>query len=214
MALPRSELIFSEEEYLALEREAEERHEYLDGHIYAMAGESGAHADICVNLTRIVSTQLLGKPCRVRSKDTKVRSGRKPRNPRYPKGMYSYPDLVVICGEPQYHDQYRDVVLNPQVIIEVLSDSTEAFDRGEKFRRYRVWLPSLTDYVVVAQNMPLIEYYARPPNGQWVIAASVAELSDSVYLESIDCTLRLNEVYDRIEFPPEEEETESAADDE
>ncbi len=206
MALPQSELIFTEEEYLAFERASEERHEYLDGHIYAMAGESSAHGDICVNLTASLATQLRGTSCRTRSKDTKVRSGPKPRSPRYPKGLYSYPDLVVICGEPQYLDKYENVISNPKLIIEVLSDSTEAFDRGEKFRRYRTWLPSLTDYLVVAQNQPLIEHFARQANGQWVIAASVSELSDIVPLESIGCLLPLAEVYDHIEFPAEKEE--------
>lgn len=206
MALPQSEIIFTEEEYLAFERASEEKHEYLDGHIYAMAGESGAHGDICVNLTVAIGTQLRGTPCRARSKDTKVRSGPRPRYPRYPKGLYSYPDLVVICGAPQYLDKYEDVIINPTLIIEVLSESTEAFDRGEKFRRFRAWLPSLTDYLVVAQNQPLIEHFARQANGQWVIAASVSELSDIVPLESIGCVLHLADVYDRIEFPPEEEE--------
>jgi Uma2 family endonuclease len=210
MALPQSELIFTEAEYLAFERASEERHEYLDGHVFLMAGESGAHGDICVNLTASIATQLRGTRCRARSKDTKVRSGPRPRNSRYPKGLFSYPDLVVVCDEPQYLDQYKDVVLNPAVIIEVLSDSTEAFDRGEKFRRYRAWLPTLTDYIVVSQTRPLVEHFARQENGQWVIAASVAELSDIVRIDSIDCTLRLDEVYERIEFPPEEDEAEPA----
>lgn len=205
MALPQSELIFTEEEYLAFERASEERHEYLDGHIYLMAGESDEHGDISMNLSGILYAQLRGKPCRARAKDLKVRSGPRPRNPRFPGGLYSYPDLVVICGEPQYLDSHRDVLINPQVIIEVLSDSTEAFDRGEKFRRYRQWLPSLTDYLVVAQNRPLIEHFARNAEGQWVIAASVTELTDRVRIASVDCTLPLNEVYDRIEFPPDEE---------
>ena len=121
MALPKSELLYSIDEYLELERQSEERHEYLDGYIWAMAGASGAHADICTNLTRIVSTRLVGTRCRARSKDTKVRSGPAPRSRRSTKGLFSYPDLVVICGEPEYHDEYRDVIINPAVVIEVLS---------------------------------------------------------------------------------------------
>lgn len=210
MALPQSELIFTEAEYLAFERASEERHEYLDGHIYLMAGESDEHGDISMNLSGILYAQLRDKPCRARAKDLKVRSGPRPHKLRYPKGLFSYPDLVVICGEPQYLDTHRDVLINPQVIIEVLSDSTEAFDRGEKFRRYRAWLPTLTDYIVVAQTRPLIEHFARQENGQWVIAASVAELSDVVRIDSINCVLRLDEVYERIEFPPEEDEAELA----
>ena len=104
-------------------------------------------------------------------------------------------------GEPQFLDDHRDVLLNPKVIIEVLSPSTEAFDRGEKFRRYRTYLSSLTDYVVVGQNRPLVEHFARQEDGKWIIAATATELTDSVPLASIDCTLRLSDVYDRIVFP-------------
>lgn len=201
MSVPKTETIYTEAEYLALERESEERHEYLDGHIYAMAGESLEHGDICMNLSRIVSTALLGSDYRALSKDTKVRSGPIPK-PRYStKGLYSFPDLVVVCREPQFLDEHHDVLVNPQVIIEVLSPTTEAFDRGEKFLRYRTYLDSLTDYVVVAQSMALVEHFERQPNGQWVIAATSTELSETVVLGSIDCTLRLSEVYDRIVFP-------------
>ena len=202
MSLPRSQTIYTVEEYLALERESEERHEYLDGQIYAMAGESEEHGDICMNLSRIISTQLLGKPCRAWSKDTKIRSGPDPAHRHSTKGLYSYPDLVVVCGERQYHDQHRDVLLNPAVIIEVLSPSTEAFDRGEQWWRYQTWLPSLTDYLLVAQSMPLIERYLRQPSGGWFYSL-VDNLEGQLHLASIDCTLRLAEVYDRVVFPDE-----------
>jgi Uma2 family endonuclease len=204
-SMPKTETVYTEDEYLALERASQERHEYLDGQIYAMAGESLEHGDICMNLSRIVSTGLLGSPCRALSKDTKVRSGPIPRPSYSTKGLYSFPDLVVVCGEPQFLDEPRDVLINAKVIIEVLSPTTEAFDRGEKFLRYRTYLDSLTDYVVVAQGMPLVEHFARQPNGQWVIAATATELSENVVLSSIGCTLRLSEVYDRIVFPARSE---------
>jgi Uma2 family endonuclease len=200
MSVPKTETLYTEAEYLALERESEERHEYLDGQIYLMAGESLEHGDVCVNLTRIVSTQLLGSPCRALSKDTKVRSGPVPKLRYSTKGLYSFSDLVIVCGEPQFLDEHRDVLINPKVIIEVLSPTTEAFDRGEKFLRYRTYLDSLTDYIVVAQSMPLIEHFARQANGQWVIAATATELADTVVLDSIGCTLRLSDVYDRVVF--------------
>ena len=111
-----------------------------------------------------------------------------------------------MCGERQYLDEHRDVLLNPKVIIEVLSPSTEAFDRGEKFARYREHLDSLTDYVVVAQSQPLVEHFARDENGQWVIAATATDLSASVVINSIGCTLRLVDVYDRIVFSEAEPE--------
>jgi Uma2 family endonuclease len=205
----KPESIYTEDEYLAIERASQERREYLDGLIYLMAGESLEHGDICMNLSRIVSTSLLGSPCRALSKDTKVRSGPVPKSRYSAQGLYSFPDLVVVCGEPQFLDEYRDVLVNPKVTIEVLSPTTEAFDRGEKFARYREHLDSLTDYVVVAQSLPLVEHFARQSNGEWVIAATATELLDTVILRSIDCTLRLSEVYDRIVFsaPSEDEPT-------
>jgi Uma2 family endonuclease len=98
------------------------------------------------------------------------------------------------------------VIINPKVIIEVASPSTGALDRGEKFRRYRTHNSSLTDYLIVAQNRPFIEHFALREDGQWVIAPSIIELSDSIHIASIDCALRLAEVYDRVGFPEEEEE--------
>jgi Uma2 family endonuclease len=200
MSLPQSQGYCSVAEYLTLERESEERHEYLDGHVYAMAGESPEHSDICSNLVGILHLQLRGTPCRVWSKDTKVRSGPEPRSRRATKGLFSYPDLVVVCGAPQFHDTYRDVLLNPTVIIEVLSPSTEAFDRGEKFWRYRTWLPTLSNYLLVSQTLPLIEQYVRQANDTWNLSTA-STMERSLSLATIDCTLRLSDVYDRITFP-------------
>jgi Uma2 family endonuclease len=197
---PKMETVYTEDEYLALERASLERHEYLDGQIYLMAGESTAHGAICTNSGGQLYNQLKGGPCQAFSKDTKVRSGPIPKSRYNTQGLYSFPDLVVVCGEPQFLDEHRDVLINPKVIIEVLSPTTEAFDRGEKFMRYRTYLDSLTDYIVVAQNQPLVEHFARDEKGQWVIAATATDLSQSVVLSSIGCTLRLAEVYDRIVF--------------
>jgi len=206
MSLPQAQIRYTEDQYLSIEREADERHEYLDGRIYAMAGESPQHGDICTNLTREVSAQLKGTRCRLWTKDTKVRSGPMPKRRHSIKGLYSYPDAVIVCGNPQLLDEHQDVLINPRVIIEVLSPSTEAFDSDEKFRRYRTFNPSLTDYLVVAQDRPMIEHFAMQESGQWVIAATVTELSGSVHIASVNCTLHLAEVYDRVEFPEEEEE--------
>lgn len=196
---------YTEDEYLALERAAEERHEYLDGEIYAMAGESPEHGAITSNLSGQLYLQLRGKPCQCLSKDTKVRSGRLPKNPRNKKGLYSYPDLLVVCGELEFLDDYQDVLINPIVVIEVVSPSTEHLDRGEKWLRYQTWLPKLQDYLLVSQTSPVIEYYHRQPDGGWLYRA-VSGLEGELYLASIDCTLRLNEVYDRVSFPPPAEE--------
>jgi Uma2 family endonuclease len=211
-SVPKTETLYTEDEYLALERESDERHEYLDGQIYLMAGESLEHGDVCMNLSRIVSTSVLGTPCRALSKDTKVRSGPIPKSPYSTKGLYSFPDLVIVCGEPQFLDEHRDVLINPKVISEVLSPTTEAFDRGQKFLRYRTYLDSLTDYVVVAQSTPLIEHFERKPNGEWVIAATATELSEAATIKSIGCTLRLSEVYDRVVFPAASDDEENSAD--
>jgi len=206
MSLPQTQIRYTEDQYLSMERESEERHEYLDGQIYAMAGESPEHGAICTNLTVDIGLQLRGTPCQAFSKDMKVRSGPLPRRRYSQKGLYSYPDLVIVCGEVQFLDKNRDVLINPKVIIEVSSPTTEAFDHSEKFRRYRTFNPSLTDYLIVAQNRPSVEHFSRQENGLWVIAASVVELSESVHIASVNCALRLVEVYDRVEFPEQEEE--------
>jgi Uma2 family endonuclease len=207
MSLPKTETLFTEAEYLALERESEERHEYLDGLIYLMAGESPAHGTICMNLAVIIGSQLRGTSCQAWSKDTKVRSGPASTTRYSMKGMYSYPDLVIVCGTPLFHDERQHVLLNPQVIIEVLSPTTEAFDRSEKFLRYRTHLESLTDYVIVAQDRPLVEHYSRQAKGQWLITYAT-DLANTVMLTSAGCALNLRDLYDRIEFPPPEDEDE------
>ena len=195
--------LYSTEEYLAFERTAEARHEYLDGFIYAMAGESPLHADISANLVGLVHEQLRDSPCRVRTTDTKARSG--PTQRRSMKGLFSYPDVVVICGEPQYHDEHRDVVINPTVIFEVLSESTEARDRGVKFHRYQTWSPTLTDFVLVSQEAPLIEHFERQADGSWTLRIHQG-MEESFTIKSINCTLKLSDVYARIVFPEESEE--------
>jgi Uma2 family endonuclease len=226
LASTRQPYRFTVEEYLAFERASEERHEYLDGVIYAMAGsastqamagESEDHGTICMNLSISLGLQLRGTPCRAFSKDTKVRCG--PYHSYTREGLYAYPDLVVVCGPSQYHDQARDVLLNPTVIVEVLSPSTEAFDRGDKLYRYRRWLPTLTDYVLVAQDRPLIDHYQRiptgspapvPPHGgrsqeqtRWELE-TLEGLDAHLRLPSIACTVPLAEVYERIVFPQAE----------
>ena len=203
MAVPQHQLIFTEEQYLEFERNAEIRHEYVDGHVYAMAGESDEHGDISANLGGILHAQLKGTSCRVRTKDTKVRSGPTPFSKRNLKGLYSYPDLLVICGEPEHLDNHRDVITNPKVIIEVLSDSTEDFDRKEKFARYRQWNPTLTDYVLVSQDQPFFEHYELRKNGDWVYH-SYDSLEQNVPIKSIKCSLLMNDVYDRVKFLVEE----------
>ncbi|HEY6331451.1 MAG TPA: Uma2 family endonuclease [Blastocatellia bacterium] len=201
MSVAHIERLYSVAEYLDFERTSQERHEYLDGQVYAMAGESLQHAAICTNLSGVLRSQLLGGPCQVFSKDVKVRSGPLPVITSSKKGLFSYPDILVVCGEPDVLDRHDDVVMNPRVIIEVLSPSTERFDRTQKFMRYRQWLPSLTDYVLVAQNQPFIEQFSRGENGVWTIGPVTSDLADSIRIGSIDCSLPLAEIYDRVTFP-------------
>ena len=205
MSLPLLQTRYTVEEYLALERVSEERHEYLDGDIYAMAGESPEHGAICMNLYGSLWPQLRGTLCQAFAKDTKVCSGRLPLPGHSMQGLFSYPDLVVVCGAMQFHNQCRDVLLNPALIVEVPSASTEAFDRGEKFRRYRTWLPTLQDYLLVAQDKPLLDHYHRVEENRWELV-SIEGLAAHLHLESMHCTLRLADVYDRIIFPTEDTE--------
>jgi Uma2 family endonuclease len=203
LASTRPPYRFTVEEYLAFERASEERHEYLDGVIYAMAGESPDHGRICMNLAATLVPQLRGSDCEAFSKDMKVCCG--PYRAHTREGLYAYPDLVVICGAMQFHGQAEDVLVNPKLIVEVLSPSTEAFDRGEKFRRYRAWLPTLTDYVLVAQDRPIIDYYQRASTGRWELE-TLEGLDAYLHLPSIACTVPLADVYERIVFPQAEED--------
>ena len=197
MSLPRPQVLCTPEEYLEFERAAFERHEWLDGMIYAMAGESPEHSLISANATITLGTQLKGKPCAVYSPNMKVYS-RLPSDVGL-KGLFSYPDCTVVCGQPRFHDEHRDILINPQVVIEVLSPTTERYDRGKKFLLYQQ-NSSMTDYVMTAQAYPSIEHYARQADGNWLYSV-MTELTASVTLESIECGLPLGEVYDRIVFP-------------
>jgi Uma2 family endonuclease len=206
---PQAPPRFTAAEYLEQERAAEARHEFLDGEVYAMAGESPQHADISANLVGELIAQLKGKPCRVRTKDTKVRSGPLPFSPRKQKGLFSYPDAVVICGTPEYLDAYQDVVTNPTVIFELLSPSTAFHDRHLKFQKYDKWSPTLSDYVLIWQDIPFVEHYQRQEDGSWLYR-NYEGLEQLVPLENISCTLDLAALYDRVEFPPEEAELEES----
>lgn len=200
-----SRTILTEDEYLAFERNAEERHTYVDGEIFAMASESGEHADIVTNAVISLGNQLGDGPCRVRVKDTKVRSGPLPKSAKRPAGLYSYPDVVVICGEPEYLDDFHDVILNPKVIIEALSESTEAFDRGGKFTRYQRYNPTLTDYILVSQDRPQMEHYHREKDGSWKYTIHEG-MKAVVKIATIQCRLKAVDIYKRIKFAVEADE--------
>ncbi len=191
MSLPLAMPVVTTREYLDIERRSEARHEYLDGMVYLMAGESPAHSTICFNLAVIVGEQLRGTPCRGFSPNMKVRAGE--------KGLYAYPDLAVVCGEPVFHDEHGDMLVNPTAIFEVLSPSTAAYDRGEKSLRYRTQIETLQDFVLVEQGRPHVEHLSRQPDGTWA-TAEVSGLAAALSLDSIECRVPLAELYSRIDF--------------
>ncbi len=193
MALPQPKTYYSPEEYLALERAAEFKSEYINGEIVAMAGESPNHGRLKSDVNRIIGNQLVGKICETFTSDTKVRT------PGI--NIFGYPDVVVVCGELIFHDRFKDVIINPKVIIEVLSPSTELYDRGEKFASYRQ-LESLTDYLLISQDKPLIEHYVR--HGKFWMLSEESDLVNSIVIESIECSLPLKDVYARVQFPTKE----------
>lgn len=189
MGLP-AETYITPEDYLRAERQAETKHEYYDGEIFAMAGASETHVSVVSNLVFLLMSQLRKKPCKVYANDLRVRVSE--------TGLYTYPDVVVLCKEGRFDDKQKDTLLNPGVIVEVLSGSTEAYDRGKKFEHYRR-VESLTDYILVEQNSMHIEHYRRQDNG-WLFTEAKGE-EGVIRVENLDCELILAEVYEKIEFP-------------
>jgi len=179
----------SPEEYLALERNAEYKSEFVDGFVYAMSSASLQHNTIAANVIAELVRQVRDKPCRVLPGDMKVRMP--------DSSKFFYPNVSVVCGEPQFHDQRNDVILNPTLIVEILSESTAMFDRGDKFLAYQQ-MESLKEYLLISQDKNLIEQYVRQPKGVWNYTATVGPDS-SAYLPSIECTLSLKAVYDKTE---------------
>ena len=181
---------FSAGEYLDLERAADEKSEFLNGEIFLMSGASRRHNLVSGNIFRLLSTQLLGRPCETFVSDMRVQVSK--------AGLYTYPDVVVVCGEPVFEDEVLDTLLNPTLIVEVISPSTEAYDRGRKFEFYRK-LPSLREYLVVSQDAPHIDRFVVDDLGRWTLT-DASGLEDSLELTSVGCSLRLADVFDRIEF--------------
>jgi Uma2 family endonuclease len=188
-----AEPLYTAEEYLALERAADHKSEFNNGRIYAMAGASRSHVLITTNVVGGLVPRLRGQGCRTYSADMRVLIG--------PTGSYAYPDVAVVCGDAEFVDDgHQDVLTNPTLIVEVLSPSTEGYDRGAKFAHYRR-LPSLREYVLIAQDRVSVERFARRGD-EWVIRPTdeLTDLGDTLHLESVGCDLPLAEVYDLVEF--------------
>ncbi len=180
-------------EYLAFDRAAEIRSEYYDGQMYAMSGGSLNHGIIISNIVRTVSDALGDRPCLVISNDLRVRVHSR---------FYAYPDVVVICGEPKFAGDRQDIVLNPPLLFEVLSRSTERYDRVFKRAEYQT-IPSLREYVLVSQFEPRIEVFRPQPGGDWLFSEWTGMEAVSC-LESLGCELPLSRAYRNVNFPQEE----------
>lgn len=176
------------EEYLAADRAAEFRSEYYDGFPYAMAGASFPHTTITGNLFLQLKLALRKRRCFVTLPDVRLRVS--------PGRAYTYPDLMAACGEPTFADDQKDTLLNPALIVAVLSPSTEAHDRGFKFAKYRE-LESLREYVLVSQTEPRVEKFVRQAGGQWVLSEYVG-LDAVCRFESVDCEVALADIYENV----------------
>lgn len=181
----------TEAEYLAFERASPDKHEYVDGELFAMSGGTGDHAAVAANLIRELGNAVFGRACRVHTSDMRVKI---PSTPRY-----VYPDISVVCSKPEYTDETKDTLINPQVVIEVLSESTEAYDRGEKFASYQT-IPSLVHYVIASQTKPRLEVFTRQDGGGWLLRSyGPGELAA---LPSLGCAIEVDRVYTDVLEPP------------
>ncbi|MEX1364876.1 MAG: Uma2 family endonuclease [Nannocystaceae bacterium] len=187
MTAVSAEPTMSREAYLAFEREAAVKHEYWHGEVFSMAGASRRHNLLVGNLVRILGNQLLDRPCEVYPSDMRVSNAA--------GDVYTYPDVTAVCGEPSISGDGHDTLLNPMVIIEVLSDATEGYDRGKKFEHYR-GIESVEHYVLVAQDQPLVELYTRRADGTWSL--SDHRWDDVLELTALGCSLSVAEIYRKV----------------
>jgi Uma2 family endonuclease len=178
----------SPEEYLRLERLSEYKSEYVNGEIFAMTGASLKHNLVAGNIFGELRQQLKGRQCQAYVNDMRVKVSA--------TGLYTYPDVIVVCGEPKFEDKYVDTLLNPTILVEVLSPSTERYDRIAKSSYYRT-LDSLTEHLLVAQDEVRLEQYVKQANEQWLLF-EYTSLDMVIELPSINCTLALSDVYDKV----------------
>ena len=188
--LRRTKKIFSPTEYLAMEEVADYKSEYFNGEIFAMSGGTPDHSSVAVNLTVALGTRLAAKPCRVFNSDMRLHVER--------NGLYTYPDVMVICGKIELVKRRNDTVTNPVLIVEVLSESTRDYDRGMKFNLYKQ-VPSLQEYVVVESENPRVECYRRGADDQWVVEM-IDDPSATVKLASVACEIPMGEIYRKVSW--------------
>ena len=192
MSVSASEKRVTESEFLAIERTAAFKSEFFEGDVFAMSGGTRWHSLIGTNLARELGNQLSGRPCTPYNGDLRVKVEA--------TGLLTYPDLSVVCEEPRFLDDEMDTLLNPSVIFEVLSESTEAYDRGKKFENYRK-MTSLREYLLVSQSEPRIEQFLRQPDEQWLLREVTGAMS-ALAMTSIGISVSLAEIYSGVEFKP------------
>ncbi len=184
-------ILLTPQEYLARDRAAESRSEYYRGEMFAMSGASWEHTLIKDNTAREAGNQLKDGPCHVLTSDLRVKVDA--------TGLYTYPDVIIVCEEPQFEDKMFDTLLNPRALVEVLSESTEKYDRGGKFRHYQR-VPSVQEYILIAQDQPLIDRFVRQPDGTWVLTTYDA-LAQTFAFASVPVQIPLTDIYRGVTFP-------------
>jgi Uma2 family endonuclease len=188
-ATPKRKLTAAD--YLAIERDAPYKSEFYNGEMFAMSGASPAHNRVKDNLIGLLAAQLRGTGCYTHSSDQRVRVDA--------TGLYTYPDVVILCGPGEYAPEDAHTLLNPKVVIEVLSDSTRRYDRGAKLGHYQA-IPSVEEYVLVEQDEPVVEHYVRPTAGRWEFDRIVG-LDAEFAFAAVTARVRLSDVYDGVTFP-------------
>ena len=180
---------YTPEEYLAIEREAEFKSEYFDGEMFAMTGASRKHNLIAGNTFASLHRSLRNQGCEVYMGDMRVKVS--------PTGLYTYPDIVIVCDTPQFEDSELDTLTNPLVIIEILSPSTESYDRGKKFENYRT-IPSLTEYIMISQNRHYTEHFIRQSDNTWLFRET-GDRAGVIQVASVECELTMEEMYAKVQ---------------
>jgi len=180
---------YTPEQYLDFERHSPERHEFVSGEIFLMGGASERHNLIVINISRDISLQFRSRPCKVYANDMRVKVGK--------TSLYTYPDVVAVCGPAKFDDSLKDTLMNPMLIVEVLSPSTEAYDRGRKFEHYRQ-IETLAEYLLVSSDKPHVERFVRQSSGEWTFSEVHDEAA--LQLSSVACSLALANVYEKVEF--------------
>ena len=178
-------------EYLAFERSSESKHEFFDGELFAMTGGTPAHSLIASNFIREAGNALKDRPCVVYTSDLRVKVNA--------TGLYTYPDVTIVCGEQKFDDDQRDTLINPTIVVEVLSKSTASYDRGPKSKHFRK-IDSLQALILIEQDGPVVEVYRRQSDGKWILS-DATELTESIAIEPIGISIPLAEIYRNVTFP-------------